>query len=260
MADREKASNQTAGRIFNIMEILSRNPDGMTMMNIVEELGNPPKSSIYVVLKQMVNNRYVSYIEKEKKYKIGPALIRLSAVVMNEHTIQKHARFFLEEISQETGEDTFLGILDGNRLQYIDKVEGTQSIRVNISIGATRYLHNSSIGKLLLANLSENEQKRIIEDEELVPITKNTITDINLLYNELSNIKKNGYSINNEESVEGVMGIAAPILNNLNEVVAGICINLPVSRAIRKKESLIQLVKKTAEEISKQLGRHKLTS
>ncbi|MFJ8236244.1 IclR family transcriptional regulator [Ureibacillus sp. NPDC094379] len=254
MTDKEKASNQTASRIFNIMEILSRNLDGMTLMNIVEELGKPPKSSIYVILKQMVNNRYVSYLEKEKIYKIGPALIRLSAVVMNEHTIQRHARFFLEEISKVTGEDSFLGILDGNRLQYIDKVEGTQSIRVNISIGATRYLHSSSIGKLLLANLSENEKKRIIEEEKLVPITKNTITDTTQLFNELSNIMKNGYSINNEESIEGVMGIAAPIRNNLNEVVAGICITLPVSRAVRNKESLIQLVKNTAEEISKQLA------
>lgn len=250
----EKSSHMTIQRVFNILEVLARYPEGLPMKAILEEIGNPPKSSIFVVLQQLVKHRIVTYREEERRYKIGPAMINLSAVIMNEHTVQKSARFGLERLSRLTGEDTYLGVLDGNRLVYIDKVDGKESVRLNIRVGAKRYLHCTSIGKLLLAHLPREEQLRIIEEEGLPAFTARTITDPERLFEELENIRKTGYSINDEESMEGIMGIAAPIRDNRQQVVAGITIFAPVRRAKENRERYIQLVKETADEISRQLG------
>lgn len=254
MLEKENSAFRTMHRIFEILEILSINPDGLPMKSIMEKLNKPPKSSVYTLLQQMVKKRYVTFMEQDKKYKIGPELIKLSAVIMSEHTIQKHARPAMEKLSKLTGEDTYLGIMDDSGLYYIDKVEGTESIRLNINVGAKRYLHSSCIGKLLLAYLDENEQRRIIEKTGLPAVSKKTITNYDKLLNELSAVKKDGYSITNEESFDGVIGIAAPIRNHLNVVVAGICISIPVQRVTGKQESLIQIVKDCAQEVSSQIG------
>lgn len=250
----EKGSYLTIQRIFRILEVLAKYPDGLPMMAILEEIGNPPKSSIFVILQQLVKHRVVTYMEVEKKYKIGPTMINLSAIIMNEHTVQKSARFGLEKLSRLTGEDTYLGILDGNRLMYIDKVDGMESIRLNIRVGAKRYLHCTSIGKLLMAHLPHEDQRRIIEEEGLPALTAHTITDPERLFQELRNIREIGYAVNDEESMEGIMGIAAPLRDNRQQVVAGITIFAPVRRAKENKDRYIQLVKETADEISRQLG------
>lgn len=254
MTNQKSPGSRSVNRIFEILELLAQYPEGLSMMQIVESLNNPPKSSIYTVLQQMVKNRYVTYMAKQKRYKIGPALVKLSAVIITKHTIAEHARPLMEHLSSLTGEDVYLGILEGNRVCYIDKVEGTESIRLNISVGATRYLHTSSIGKLLLAYLDDKTQKNIIEETGLPAVSKNTISDYEEFRKELSRIRKLEYSTANEESIEGVMGMAAPIKDSENQVIAGICISAPVSRVIDKKDQLIDLVKDTALRISEQLG------
>lgn len=249
-----KGSFQTIHRIPKILQILANYPEGLPLMTIVEELGGAPKSSIFVILRELVKSHYITYLEKEKKYKIGLALIKLSAVIMYEHTIQKSARSSLEILSKITGEDVYLGILDGDKMQYLDKVEGSQSIRVNIRIGSTRILHATAIGKLLLAQFDVTQLNRYLQYKSLLHYTKHTITDNQRLYEEMKEIREKGYAESKEEGMEGIYGIAAPVRNNLNEVIAGINIAAPVKRALDNREKFIQMVIDTAKEISEQIG------
>lgn len=250
----EKQATQTILRLPQILDILAKNPDGLPMKSIVEALGNPPRSSIFVLLQQLVNNRYLEYLEGNKHYKIGPALIKLSAMIMDKHTIQKQFRSKLEEISKLTGEDAVLGILDGERVRYLDKVEGSESIRINIRIGSSAFLHSTSIGKLFLAYMDEEKRKQIFEKIELRPITDTTITDINQLYDELEDIRKKGFAISKEESIQGVFGFAAPIMNSNNEMIAGVVVTPPQSRAIENKQFYIRTIMETVKEFNHQLN------
>ncbi|MEY2195085.1 IclR family transcriptional regulator [Neobacillus sp. BF23-41] len=254
MEGKENSTFRSMHRIFEILEVLSKNPEGFPMMKIMDELDKPAKSSVYTLLQQMVKKRYVTYLENEKKYKVGPSLIKLSAVIISEHTIQKHARPTMEKLSQLTGEDTYLGVLEGDHLFYIDNVEGTESVRLNIPVGATRFIHSSCIGKLMLAYLDPSEQRKTIEQAGLPSVSPYTITNFDTFLKELKRIRQEEVSITNEESLEGIIGIAAPIKNNRHEVVAGICISAPVSRVAPRKDYLVKLVKETATEISEQIG------
>jgi IclR family KDG regulon transcriptional repressor len=247
-------THRSLHRIFEILELLASKPGGLLLSEILRLLGSPPKSSVYTLLQQMIKHRYLTYFAQEKVYKIGPAFIKLSACVLAEHTVHKSARHTMEKLARLTGEDVYLGIRDGNRLVYIDKVEGNQSISLNIHVGASRYLHGSCIGKLLMAYLLENEQRQIIKETGLPALSKKTITKEAEYFNELKKIKEESVSVTNEESMDGVIGIAAPIRNHHNQVVAGICISAPVSRVSLKKDELVLNVREAANEISNQLG------
>jgi DNA-binding IclR family transcriptional regulator len=257
MTVNENSTNRTMHRIFEVLEVLSNKPEGMTMSQISTHLNNPPKSSLFTLLQEMMKLKYLSYMSGEKKYTIGPALIVLCAVMISEHTVQKFARSGMEKLAKLTGEDIYLGIIDGEQLIYIDKVEGNQSVRLNIRIGAKRYLHSSCIGKLFMAYMDTIEQQRIIEKIGLPAVSKYTITNPEGFRNELIKIKETGISITFEESIEGIIGIAAPIRNHRREVVAGICISAPVSRVMPIQDDLIRMVSEIAQEISEQLGSEK---
>src|SRR5690625_3577529 len=119
---------QTIHRIPKILDLLSRHPEGLTLKEIVEGLNHPPRSSIFVILQELVITRYLTFDQHQKIYKIGPALVKLSSVIMHDHTIQRYARDGLRKVTNITGENSYLGILDGYRLRYIDKIEGSNQI------------------------------------------------------------------------------------------------------------------------------------
>jgi len=235
------------------MDMLSKITDGYTLSQILEALGNPPKSSVYTILQQMVKMQYLTYIEKEKKYKIGSGLVRLSSMIMSNHTIQNLARPVMEELAQLTGEDIYLGILESGKLLYIDKIEGTESVRVNFRIGTAIFAHVSSIGKLLLANLKPEDLEAVIKKNGLPALSSQTITDYNTLLEELKSIRENGISYSNEEAMDGLYSVGVPIKNVDNEIVAGICISAPISRFLPKKELFTRLIQEAAQKISKSL-------
>jgi len=257
MLNKENVSTRSVIRIFEILQLLANHPDGLTLKQIVDGLHRPPKSSVHSLLQQMVNLRYIAYLESDKKYKIGSGMVKLSATIMARHTIQHHARPGLEKLSRMSGEDAYLGIIHDDGLYYIDKVEGDASVRLNIAVGVRRYLHSSCIGKLFLAYMNEDEQKRLIEKTGMPKVAKNTITEWSRFRDELQKIREQGYAITDEESVDGVIGIAAPIRNHKDEIVAGICISAAVTRVMHRKDELIRMVLDVSKEIGEQLGNHR---
>ena len=232
----------TIQRITKILKTLTYHPDGLPLMKIIEKIGGAPKSSIFVILKELQKNKLITYLENEKKYKIGPELIKISAIIMHDHTIQKIARPGLEQLSKVTGEDVYLGILLSDKMHYLDKVEGSRSIRVNIKVGSASHLHATAIGKLLLSEMDQERFDGIFQSGKLPHYTPHTITDLEIMKKELKQIRAAGFSESKEEGMEGIYGIAAPIRNNKNEMVAGLCIAAPVKRAVENREKYIQLV------------------
>lgn len=191
----------------------------------------------------------------KKNYMIGPNFIRLGALVIHNNTLQPIARSYLEVLSEETEEDVYLGILaDHTHLLYIDKVEGKESVRLNVAVGSRRSLHHTSIGKLLLATFNQKELEKYLSDNPLRRTAKNTITNKKRLFQELEKIREHEMSITDEESIDGIFSIAAPIKNVQGEIIAGVGISVPVRRATPRLEYLKSRVKNTARLISKDLG------
>ncbi len=138
---------------------------------------------------------------------------------------------------------------------YVDKLEGRQAVRVELtSLGARLYAHCSALGKVLLAHSPEEVVKHIIQTAGLPRFTDNTITDEEDLLQSLSKIRKQGYAYDMEEILPDLCCVAAPIYNHNGQVVAAISMSIPAYRFKRAQAEFREGILRAAKTISARLG------
>jgi len=145
--------------------------------------------------------------------------------------------------------------LDRGEVVYIEKRECRQSIQIVSQIGMRLPAHCTGVGKVLLAYLPDAEVRQIIKKKGMTRFTKNTITDPRSLETELDRIRERGYAIDNEEIMDGLFCMAAPIRDYSGKVIAAVSVSGPTSRIkMEKLPKALELVVQTSGEISSALG------
>ena len=142
----------------------------------------------------------------------------------------------MHNITKNCRETCFFGELVDGDVFYLFKVDSPESLRM-VSPGKKLPAYSSGIGKALLADKSLEELKELYPDG-LKALTPNTITDINVLYHQLLNIRAQGIAFEKEESTQFIQCIAIPIHKN-NTVRAALSVAVPVFRYTPEKETMI---------------------
>lgn len=214
----------TIEKAFFILErVLAHQGNGLSFSEIVKT-NNLPKSSAHRILNLLVDLGYLVFDENTKKFRGSLKIAKLGALVIENIDLRTLARPYLQRLHEMTGHTCHLGIINGTRGVYLDKIEPrTYGIRLFSAIGKDFPLHCTAMGKTLLA-FSEPALKSQILTGKLDSFTEYTITDPAILDNELEKIRKNGYAIDREEITRGIVCVAAPIINHKKEVVASISV------------------------------------
>ena len=214
----------TIEKAFFILErVLAHQDSGLSFSEIVKT-NNLPKSSVHRILNLLVDMGYLVFDQNTKKYRGSLKIAKLGALVIENTDLQTVARPYLQRLHEMTGHTCHLGIINGTRGVYLDKIEPrTYGIRLFSAIGKDFPLHCTAMGKTLLA-FSETALKSQILTGKLDSFTEYTITDPTILADELEKIRKDGYAIDREEITIGIVCVAAPIINRKAEVVASVSV------------------------------------
>ncbi|MCM8785492.1 MAG: IclR family transcriptional regulator, partial [Candidatus Omnitrophica bacterium] len=182
--------------------------DIMTFSQLQKKL-NIPKTTLYRILKTLIDKNFVSY--KDKKYKLGYSFLSYTKKILSEIQIREIANPYLKKLCEKTKETIELIIPYNDEILYIDKIESPESIKLVAQIGS-RYktLHASAPGKILLS-YNKDIFEKFIKSEKLEKITPKTITDKEKLIKEIEKIKKVGWAYDIGEARIDVVRIAAPI-------------------------------------------------
>ncbi len=129
----------------------------------------------------------------------------------------------------------------------------TASLRIDINIGSRNEAHHTSVGKAILAYQTETFLKQYLNSADFTPLTDNSIISPEALSKNLAEVRKNGYSYENEELEVGLNCYGAPILNREGNSVAGVSISGPVTRMRTNKIQKIAALQETARRISANL-------
>ena len=252
-SDRERGSPGSVVRSLHLLDRLSRAGRGLTLTELSRGLDSP-KSTTLKLLRTLQGERFVTYSQRSKTYMLGPVATVLAQRILSSPGIRNVCRPYLEYLAEVSTEDAYLGVKEDDYIVYIDKVEGHQSVRLDIALGTKRHLHSSAVGKLFLADVDEDCLPSAV-GEEWPAVTSNTLTDPEALREEMVRIRREGVSVSRGENIEGITAIAAPIREGEGAVVAGISVSGPSSRLTDSLENLIDLVKSTAKSISTDLVR-----
>jgi IclR family KDG regulon transcriptional repressor len=239
---------------LKIIELLSKNPQGLSLSQIAKMLCFPT-STIHHILGTFRAHDYVSQNPETKKYLLGFKILSISSIILENLDIRKTAYNYLRKLHQTCNETVHLSILRDGKVTYIDKIQKAGGLSLATYIGFRTDPHAAAGGKVLLSELSSEEVRNVYRAKPLRIYGKNTITHMGQLLDELDNIRKQGYAIDNEEYYEGVRCVAAPIRAG-GKIVAALSITGSIFTITMERinEELTGLIKKAAEEISSEMS------
>jgi DNA-binding IclR family transcriptional regulator len=243
---------QSVDNTIQLVELLNEyGPMGITDLSKKMSLG---KSTVHRILSTLKKRNYIIQNSENEKYMLSLKWAAVGASVLNRQGIIQIVRPYLKKLSEKYNETTYLSVLNGYQMYFIDKVLSTNAIIMDMQVGSNINAHCSASGKVLLSGEYTNDMSDYVQNVSFIKFTNNTLTNIEKLKKELENIRQNGYAIDNEEYEIGLTCYAAPIKNNLGEVIAAISISGPTERMNKNRDELINAVKNTAIEISYLLG------
>jgi DNA-binding IclR family transcriptional regulator len=144
-------------------------------------------------------------------------------------SLRAERRAILSRLVEEIGETCNFTMLDGAQVIYVDRVEASWPLRMNLTAGSRVPLHCTASGKLLLALLPKASRERLTAQLGLARYTESTITDEKRLAAELARIRANRYATDDEEFHAGLVCVAVPVLGN-KRACAALAVQAPVSR------------------------------
>jgi DNA-binding IclR family transcriptional regulator len=188
------------------------------------------RSTAHRLVAMLQYHGFVAQDPVSRAYVAGPALVNVGLAVVRDMDIRIHARAYLERLCARTGETVHLVVLQGNRVLFLDSVESERPLRVVSRAGMTLPAHSTSVGKALLADLSPERLRLLYPRPQLEVVTKKTVRSRASLERELDATRRRGYSVNHEESEEGVCSVGVAVRDRGGQARAAFSVALPITR------------------------------
>jgi DNA-binding IclR family transcriptional regulator len=247
---------RSVAKALVILNLLSESRQGMPLAAIARKM-EMAKSTVHGLLSTMRDYGFIEQSEFDGNYKLGNKLFELGSKVADNWDVHRIAPPYMQKLVDAMKETVHLVVLDKGEVLYIDKYEseGNQSFQIVSKIGSRLPAHCTGVGKVLLAFLPSQEARQIIKQKGLARYTKNTITDPEALELEFQKIRNQGYAEDNEEIMDSLHCVAAPIRAHNGKVVSAISISGPSTRMNTEKMELCKkYILQIAQEISVCMG------
>lgn len=202
---------------FEVIKYLTEH--GRSQMSDLATELDRPKSTIHDHLRTLEELGYV--IREQQQYRASTLFLQHGIAVRNKFELFHVARPELEKLANQTEDNVHLVIEENGLGIVLHSAVGNEAVRLRIDPGTPGKLHATAPGKAILAQLSRSEIDGILEERGLTAITPRTITDREELFAELQEVREQGYATDYGEVIEGLQGVAVPIMNRRSDEVVG---------------------------------------
>lgn len=197
-------------RLFDLLEVLVREGRPLTLAEAVAASGWP-KPTVHRLLSQLEAGELLAREPDGRRYAVAPRLLRLSEAALAGSTQQGVRHAVLRQLVADVGESCNLTALSGAEVVYLDRIESAFPLQFNLRPGTRVPVHCSASGKLLLAHLPAAQRNALLEGLPLARYTATTLNSREALEAEFRRIRKDGYAVDAEEFVEGLVCVAVPV-------------------------------------------------
>lgn len=242
-------------KAIDILECFSFEKKELSITEIVNLTGLN-KSTARRLVANLVERNFLRKNLTSKKYCLGLRLFQMGSIVYSSFSLKDASSLPISNLHNKINATVLLGVRDDDKIIYLDKREGFGMISISAVFGLIRPITFGILGRVLMAHMTIEEVEAILKINHLKQYAPNSITTKKALFSELNKIRKQGYAIEVDEFVEGVMGLAAPIKNHSRKTIAAIGVYLPAIEQKKQEEvqRIIKLLVATSETISKDIG------
>lgn len=238
---------RSSERIFFLINLIIEHKS--MKFSEIQNLSKIPKSSLYGLMNDLVDLQIFSYDKNTKSYSMGPKFVQLSYKCIANFDLLNTIDDACAKLSNTIGETVHAGMLSNTDVTYISKHEGENKISIINNKGMTLPAHASAVGKALLSGYSDEELRQLYQGKELQRFTPNTITSIDKLIEEISKVRKLGYSKEYGEISLLAACVGIPIIQN-KKVITAISVTVPISKFTEEyQEYILNLLKETKYEL-----------
>jgi len=241
-------------KALTILEVLADEDPPYTLTQLSRRL-HLHVSTVHRLLVNLVRHGFVEEDTISGGYQLSYRVLRMGLRVLDRMDFRRAAQPLLRELNLRTKETVHLAILQETQAISIDKFDSPQPVGLDARLGGIMPLHCTGVGKTLLAHQGEEMLNRIAQSPGFKRMTARTITALPQLRKELEQIREQGYTVDQEEAVEGLSCVAGPIFNHSGQVVAAFSVAGPATRLTPARiPELAQMVRETSQQISYRLG------
>ncbi len=197
-------------RLFDLLEVLVREGRPLTLAEAVAASGWP-KPTVHRLLGQLEAGELLAREPDGRRYAVAPRLLQLAESALAGSTQQGVRHAVLRQLVAEVGESCNLTALSSAEVVYLDRIESAFPLQFNLRPGTRVPIHCSASGKLLLAHLPAAQRNALLDGMPLTRYTATTLCSREALEAEFRRIRKDGYAVDAEEFVEGLVCVAVPV-------------------------------------------------
>ncbi|MEM7271327.1 MAG: IclR family transcriptional regulator [Pseudomonadota bacterium] len=237
-------------RALLILEALGASEGAVTPAELGRRIGLP-KQTIHRLCATLLEEGYLASSDAEKGLRPGRRARDIASGLLHHNADIATRRQILKRIADTTGETVNFAAPKADGMTYVDRVETDWAFRIQLPIGAIVPFQYTASGKTYLASLSAAKRRRLIGTLEFEPRTPNSHQSAESLLDELSQIAEQGFALDNEELMEGMVALAVPVTDPHGRYVAAIAFHGPSQRlSIDSVQEHLDLMKDASAELS----------
>ena len=191
----------------------------------------------------------LGYVRNDGRYfSLTARVLELGYAYLSSQSLPEVAEPHLEALVAQVNESSSLSVLDGTDIVYVARVPVSRIMTVAISVGTRFPAYATSMGRVLLAGLSEQALDKLLAEVKLEKLTGRTVTSLDALRAELARVRAQGWALVNQELEEGLRAIAAPVRDQSGAVVAAVNVSTHATRTLEsmRRDLLPPLLAATA--------------
>ncbi|OZM71616.1 IclR family transcriptional regulator [Amycolatopsis antarctica] len=236
-------------RLFSLLELIAARDQLVSLQGLAEETGIP-KPTLHRMLQQLEGAGLLIRQADGRHYGTGTRLRRLAENLLLNAVHHGARHGVLRHLVDELGESCNITALSSNEIVYLDRVETPEPLRFYLRPGSRVPVHCSASGKMILSQMSPAQRRKLLAHSPLKRYTPKTVTDLDALEDEFARIRRDGFAVDDEEFLPGLVCVAVLVPNDAGRSNLCVAAQAPVMRLTPDKAlQLLPALQRAAESI-----------
>ncbi len=238
-------------RATDVIEIIAEKGE-LSVADLVRSL-RQDRNAINRIVLTLSDLGYLTRLDS-KRYALTMKMFRLSSKTVNGATLSRLVNRHMQTLANLFGETVCLGQRHRMEVLTIDVISSNLPVRYVSHIGNTAPLHNASMGKCMLAAMTDGELHALMEDINFKAHTHKSIMTRERLWAEIRKVRRKGYAFDDEEWSEGVRCLGIPVYSQSGECthalsISGLAGQFTGERLKKMVDKLLSIKQSLAEDL-----------